>query len=904
MVAVWMVASIAWGDSSPRSVAFFYGTHPPVNELKAFDAVVIDPDSGLTPSTYGNGPSRLFAYVSVGEVASGRSYAKQMKPDWLIGENKAWKSRVVDVSSPAWRDFFLDKVIEPLWQAGYRGFFLDTLDSYQLAAKKEDVPRMEAGLVSVIRAIRQRHPEARLIFNRGFEIFERVKDTAFAVVAESLFQNFNPSTGKYGEVPLSDREWLLSKLNEVKNAGVPVIAIDYVPPGKRDLARQTAEKIKTLGFIPWVADKDLASLGVGAVEVLPRRILGIYDGNEADDPVETELHRLAVMPLNYLGYQVDLHDVRETLPTEILGGRYAGVVIWLFTGSSGDKNGLKKWVLRCISEGVPIVFLDRFGVSLDGELLHALGLELQSVQQVVPPLKVAAKDERIGFEQQPLPQIDNFVPLRLTAGNSLLKIVSGNGIASDAIAITSWGGYALQPYVVSSLSEEEALWVVDPFRFFKDALRLPEMPVPDTTTENGVRLLLSHIDGDGFESMAEWPGGRLAAVELREKILKKYRVPTAVSIITGITASNGLYPKKSSEFERAARSIFALPWVEAASHSFSHPFYWQKILAGQEGTDYNLKIAGYRFSMRDEIEGSINYINRLLPPGKRTMLFLWTGDCTPGAEAIEETYRAGIGNLNSGDTLITESNRTVTSVAPLGVEKNGWFQIFAPNQNENVYTNEWKGPFYGFRRVIETFRLTDLPRRLKPVNIYYHFYSATKEASLNALRSVYDWAEKQRLYSIFASEYVEKVLDFNRTVIARDGSGWLVRNSGKLRELRIYRNMGYPDLIAGSNVAGFNDHGDSRYIHLLPGGEAHVRLKPATPRSPYLISAGGYLESMERKGHGVKLSFKSFTPFTVRLGNTSGCRYAKGTNAVRTSAANEFAVDLGEGNHAVAIDCR
>ncbi len=904
MVAAWMAASTAWGGQTLRSAAFFYGAHPPVNELKAFDAVVVDPDSGLTPATYGSGPSRLFAYVSVGEVAPGRSYAKQMNPDWLIGENKSWKSSVVDVSSPAWQSFFLDKVIEPLWQAGYRGFFLDTLDSYQLAAKKEDLPRMEAGLVAVIRAIRQRHPEARLILNRGFEIFERVKDMVFAVTAESLFQNFNPATGKYGEVSPNDREWLLSKLNEVKKAGVPVISIDYVPPGKRDLARQTAEKIKALGFIPWVADKDLASLGVSAVEVMPRRILGIYDGDEADDPVYSELHRFAVMPLNYLGYQVDLCDVRKGLPPEVLSGRYAGVVIWLFSSNSGDKNGLKEWVLRCVSEGVPVVFLDRFGVALDGSFLRALGLELQSPKQITPPLKIVQKDTRVGFEQQPLPQIDNFVPLRLTTGNSLLKIVSGNGVVSDAVAITPWGGYALHPYVVSSLSEEETPWSVDPFRFFKDALRLPEMPVPDTTTENGVRLLLSHIDGDGFESMAEWPGGRLAAVEMREKILKRYRFPIAVSIITGITASNGLYPKKSSEFERVARSIFALPWVEAASHAYSHPFYWQKILAGQEGTDYNLKIPGYRFSIQDEIEGSINYINKLLPPGKRAALFLWTGDCTPGADAIEETYRVGIGNLNSGDTLMTESNRSVTNVAPLGVEKNGWFQIFAPNQNENVYTNEWKGPFYGFRRVIETFRLTDSPRRLKPVNIYYHFYSATKEASLNALRSVYDWAERQKLFSIFASEYVEKVLDFNRTVIARDGSGWLVRNSGKLRELRIPRNMGYPDLTASSNVAGFNDHGDSRYIHLLPGGDSRVQFQPAAPRSPYLISAGGYLEAMERRGRGIKFSFKGYTPFTVRLGSASGCRYAKGANAVRTGVANELVVDVAEGNHAVAIDCR
>ena len=43
---------------------------------------------------------------------------------------------------------------------------------------------------------------------------------------------------------------------------------------------------------------------------------------------------------------------------------------------------------------------------------------------------------------------------------------------------------------------EYARWVIDPFAFLTQALQLPPMPVPDTTTENGRRLLLAHVDGD------------------------------------------------------------------------------------------------------------------------------------------------------------------------------------------------------------------------------------------------------------------------------------------------------------------------------------------------------------------------------------------------------------------------
>ena len=911
VVSVWIVlfASTVWGANNLPSVAFFYASNPPVNELKAFDVVVVDPDSGLTPAKYGQGPSQLFAYVSVGEAESNRPYYKQFETTWLIGENKAWKSKVVDVSNPGWQAFFLDKIIEPLWQAGYRGFFLDTMDSYQLAVKKEDLPRMEAGLAATVRAIRQRHPEARLIMNRGFEIIEQVKDITFAVAAESLYQNFSPSTGNYGEVSVADREWLLTKLNEVKKAGVPVITIDYVPPGKRELARQTAEKIKALGFSPWVTDKDLSSLGVGTVEVLPRVLLGLYDGAEGKgDVFFTNLQRYIVTPLNYMGYTVEMHDLAKPLPAGVLEGRYAGVVIWPHSDSSGEPNNLKIWVKQRIEEGIPLVFLERFGVSLDGAFLRLLGLELVAGTRAVPPIRVIQKDPRFGFEQQPLPNSDTFVPLKLKKGAALLSLASKNGVTSDVAAFTPWGGYIYGPYVISQLLDDKTAWVVDPFRFFKDALRLPEMPVPDTTTENGVRLLLSHVDGDGFESKGEWPGARLAAEELRTNILEKYHFPTTISVITSSIAPNGLYPDKSAQLEKIARSIFALPNVEGGSHSFSHPFRW-KADQGESGSEvealHGLKVKDYDFNLEAEISGSLNYINeRLMPPGKKARMFLWTGNCVPGDDAVGLSYKAGVLNINGGDTVITNSNRTLTDVAPLGITRGDWFQVFAPNQNENVYTNLWTEKFYGYRRVLETFNLTDLPRRLKPVNIYYHFYSATKEASLKALKQVHDWAAGQRLFGVYSSDYAEKVLDFNRTVIARDGQGWLVRNSGKLRELRMPSNLGYPDLENSVNLAGFNDHGESRYLHLKSGGEARVMLQAAAPILPYLKSAGGYLDLMERDGQSLKLSFTSHTPFTVRLGNTAGCRFSNGIKRSGKGSVNELTVDLTEGKHALAIDCR
>ena len=74
---------------------------------------------------------------------------------------------------------------------------------------------------------------------------------------------------------------MLNKLNQVhKQYGLPIIVIDYVAPKQRDLAREVADKITALGFTPWVSNPAMDMRGVGGVEVFPKRILALYDGQD------------------------------------------------------------------------------------------------------------------------------------------------------------------------------------------------------------------------------------------------------------------------------------------------------------------------------------------------------------------------------------------------------------------------------------------------------------------------------------------------------------------------------------------------------------------------------------------------------------------------------------------------
>lgn len=882
-LALWLLAgSAAWAGTMP-SVAFYYGAEPPWNELGAFDWVVVEPEYTSPAGLRQLADSQVFAYVSVGEVAPGRAWLNQLPADWIVGSNPAWGSLVIDQSRPEWPAFFVDNVITPLWEQGFRGFFLDTLDSYHLYAEDAAArTRQEAGQVRVIRALKARYPEARLFLNRGFEILPQVHGLVMAVAAESLFAGWDPAAGRYRPVAEQERSWLINQLNQVtSNYRLPVVVIDYLPPGERQQAREVAERIRALGYIPWVANPELSLLGVGTLEVMPRKVLMLY--NAAKDEIglmdDEAVVRYGTTPLNWFGYKAEYLNARGPLPDEPLTGRYAGAVIWLQEPLPAAKaRRLAEWMARQTGAGLPVLVMGSMEFLRHAGALQALGLKRDDMAQPARRLTLVEQSPLIGFEIQPVLDRSSFFPLSIAAGTPLAVVEDEQGRRQVAAAITPWGGYALYPFSVFTLPGETGdRWVTDPFALMQQALRLPPMPVPDVTTDSGRRMLLIHMDGDAFPSRAEFPGSPYAAEVLRDKILKKYPLPVTISIIEGETGPTGLYPRESRKLEAIARDILALPHVEIGSHSYSHPYFWGKVeagdLAGVEG-DYNLPVPGYSFDLRREVAGSIHYIeSRLAPPGKKVKLFQWTGDCNPTINALAETVYAGVLNINGGDTIMTRSLPTYTAVAPLGIQKGPYFQVFAPNQNENVYTNDWTGPFYGYRRIIETFELTDAPRRVKPVNIYYHTYAASKPSSLTALDEVHRWASSQPLTPVHTSAYVRKVLDFNDVVVARTADGWRIRGLRDLRQLRIPAALGVPDLARSQGIAGHNLHRDQRYIHAA-AEQVDLVFGSKGANRPRLIAANAPLRAMTRNGQELRLHFDAHVPLELEVEHVARCDFS------------------------------
>lgn len=900
------------------SVAFYYGANPPVSVLGQFDKLILEPDnvqSNELAALQARG-AKTYAYISVGEVGADREYASLVQPDWELGSNAAWGSKVMDLTHPSWQSFLVERVND-LVDAGYRGLFLDTLDSYQLyASNNTQRQAQQSALLKILSTIKQQHPSLALIANRGFEIIEDAASLLEAVAAESLYAAWDNAQQRYTQVSPDDREWLLGKLRDVQSRfNLDIIAIDYVPPAQRDKARTVAKNIARHGFIPWVATPSLDSLGISLLEVMPREVLIIHNSEHSGELHVSPAHRLVATPLEYLGYVPVYIDLSiDALPPGTLKGRYAGAVIWQEPGQAENNVtlNLERWLLNQLDDRFPVAFLGTLGSLTNESLLDKMDLQLSSPVSAQDSV-VATQSTLVGYETQPLPRLVHLDNYPVNKGDNVvhLSYSDNKNNAVDMVVTGDWGGYALRLGALDDRLDGSVLWIIDPFVFLSQALQLPAMPQPDVTSENGKRIWFAHIDGDALPSYAEMPGGQLGAEVIENRILDRFKLPHTISIVEGEMDGVLAYRDREKRMFDVARRLFARADVEIATHSYSHPYFWNSISVDSPPGKHNLSIPGYRYSAHREISGSADFIDKhLAPTNKKTEIMLWTGDAVPTAEALADARNRGLHNMNGGQTVISRYMPYLEQVAPMARPIGGQLQVYAPIMNENVYTNDWSGPFDGFRRVIETLELTDKPKRIKPANIYYHFYSGTKIAAIKALEEVYTWTLSQDILPVVASYYAKKVPDFWRAGVARYLDGrWKMSGLGNIRSIRVLDSNIWPDMTSSRGVAGADQLHDGLYIHTNGVDTVNFTLDTSPATMPYLVSANAVIDHWEYKQNALQFRLTGTQPVRLELSGTTSalCRVKIGNETVhgkRTSKGTRlFSFPTTDTGNAI-LNCR
>ena len=859
-----------------KSAVLYYAEKISYPMVGIHDYIIVQP-SHTNVYTHGFEVYRdkIYAYVSLGEIDRDTPAYKYVDKNWIVGENKAWKSDVLDLSNPDYQKFFFSKLIEPQIKRGFKNFFFDTLDSYELVAKTPaQREKSQKALIHIINTFHARYPDAKLIINRGFEIIDKVHSALSAVLFESYYRGVHGKKASYYGVDEKNRVWLDAQLQKVRKYNLDIIAVDYLPFQEINTskAKQLVQDLEAKGFIPYVSTQDLNIYGKSSKEPIKREILTLIDTSQ-HDKMETGAHLYGALPLEYLGYIQKLYDVHQPLPTMEQMQQYAGVIVWL-PHSYPDAAKLVSWLTQVKNAGIKIVFAGSFGID-NINLLHDFHISTKEYQHPKNNTNsIIASNKVMGFEM-PVPLAYSSYYINISAGKPLYKIADSKKHTATLAAYMPWGGFAIDNAFMTTIGDDN-IWTINPFEFFKKALGLKSLPVPDPTTENGKRIFFSHIDGDAIMNRVEWNPKLFSGDVIYSDILKKYPLPISVSIVGAEVDDNGLYPKLAPQLQTIVKNIYKLPNIEAATHTFSHPFYWEMIHNGTLSAQYRLKPKGYTFSLDYEIEGMLQEINtKYYPKDKmpKANTIFWSGDCMPQLNALSFVYKHKILNINGGDTYITNLHPWLSYVAPTGLERGEYYQIYTGAQNENVYTNDWHGPYWGFKNAVQTFKLTNSPRRLKPMDIYYHYYSASKRASLNALKYVYDYALKQDIHPMFTSEYIPKAMDYYTVSMAKEGEKILLAGLKDLKTIRIEKKNVSIDLNNSRNIAGYKHFEQHTYLHVGTDSKAIIDMHPKKPEQPYLVSANGKIIEFRQDAKHLHLKLHAHVPVKMELFIPQECRY-------------------------------
>ena len=643
-----------------------------------------------------------------------------------------------------------------------------------------------------------------------------------------------------------------------------------------------------------------------AAEPIPRTIFAFYDAEIEGSVRYSLLHRSLEMPLNWLGYHLEFHESHAELPE--WRDDVAGAVLSLPSGAAmADMQLYVDWLKQGMIQHKKFLVFGNIGFEekwVDGaegrleldKLLAYLGITNHNQWVgLTYNSEIAYKNMKMVEYERKYPASLPSYPVVVAKGDTqvFLKIKgktdSGEELVSDLVTINQNGGYIAEEYAIYVDNEIETngipmqRWLINPFDFLNKALDAKAQPRPDVTTLNGRRIFYSHLDGDGWNNYSEVNDHKdkplITAQVLFEHIYKHYdKLPFTVAPIVAELDPNCHGLPQSAEI---AREIFALPNVEPASHTHSHPLMWRyfddlhpaaelKYLnkypprASQNKSIFDLlsndkhgydnawhdilekytaedapsteldklvmkdfttprSYACQPFDMDLEITGAADYLQKLAPANKKIRLLQWSGDTSPTEKALRKTREAGMLNINGGDSRFDPLFSSY-SVSPIGIQAGKERQIYSSNSNENTHTSLWRDNFSGFRHLVNTVRNTETPRRISPFNIYYHAYSGEKNASLQALKQNIDYAMTQAIIPIFASEYAKIANGFySAEFLPLAENKWQVKNRGALQTIRFDNSTILAvDFEQSEGVIGQRHYQGSLYVFLNPSNKSPI----------------------------------------------------------------------------------
>lgn len=516
---------------------------------------------------------------------------------------------------------------------------------------------------------------------------------------------------------------------------------------------------------------------------------------------------------------------------------------------------------------------------------------------------------------------------------------------SDLLIVSPTGAYVAEYYANSFdnatfSSEPRSLgWFINPFKLFETVFDTDSLPKPDPTTLAGRRIFIGTCHGDSWNintSIAEYAGKDVycSAVLLQKVIIPNPDLPTAVAIVAADVDPEWNARKRSQDI---ARHYFALQQVESASHTYSHPFFWKFFEHGGPEKEINylylypygtwqssflswLRAKSYQifkpkefekerlnwgytiprafanqpFELNKEISGAVNYLNQFAPPENQVKLLLWSGDSRPWYKPLLLCKQANIKNFGGGFVRFDPNYPSHLFVYPFARKVNKIVQLYSASNADNDYTRGWTDKFYGYQFLPATLKNTEIPRRLKPIHLYYHSYSGEFDESVQAILSNIAYIRTQSYIPIQVKRFCDIGEGFFTTVLETLGDNrWKVRNRMGLQTIRFdHADHKTVDFTNSQGIIGYTHHQNSLYVYLDAAfDQPIISIGEKDPSTSYLENSNWEVWNLKKDGSTFEFLTQGWGKLSMRWKMLSSGNYSfKALETKRTVTTDENGV--------------
>ncbi len=821
------ITGLASDLPSYRSLFVDQSLRPDAHSLAAFDLSILNPLAELNMEPGHAQGSHYYALLDIahfhtGSTAAMLSVARKVpsKPS-----SSDQHTRIVDPTDSQWVSWVVEALADPAAKKGFDGFVL-TLGN------EASKPASSAAVLSLAATLRQRYPDKHLLLDLRLGLGVEAVHVASGFLALGVYTR-EDKNGAVDWTSIAETQRLSRLIRTVQMQGMHVFAVDYAPADDRSACREAAQRLSSMGALPFITTPALNGVNLGPLEEVSRRVLVLHGwdekhvGQKSAPAATTTSSRLLRQSLEWLGCQLDFRNASgaDFLPAD---HDFAAVILdSSLTLSPDQQHTLAAWLPSLRAHKIPLLLTGMPWTDSPARYLAMQHLGLGGSSRPVPRLvktNVVAMDSALlrlntKFTSRSL----GFLDLTAPADAHLVLALHGQDAMGsehhfDQAFLTTWGGAWIDPAAESASSQ------LDLPAFLAQWLGADHsIPAPDTTTREGRRVFYSHIDSTGFSTPSTLPGFPLCSEVMRDRILSRYLLPVTVSVCEADVRAwlPGQQAAEAERLERVARSIFEMPQIQAASNSLSRPSRWT---AGIDITStLNDRATGTRHDMEREIAGSMSYIHRrLLPLGKDVNLMLWPANATPTSES-----------LNFCRAMNVESLATASNIDP----------ITSPAAS---------GPSL----------------RLEPFAMRCSFADVRTASGIASLEKKFDTCAGEPLNAMTAAAYAATVRDAQHTRILRAAANhWIILNAGDSRTLRLPATAGLPDMARCQGVSGYNIHQGQLYIHTMGMARTELVLTKDKPAQHiHLAECSTSVEFLELSSRRATFQVQDLRPVEIVLG--------------------------------------